>query len=158
APPCVVGKTVIINGGAAQRSRVTTIEVDFDQVVTLPAAPETAFQLQQQGSGNLVGLTAAVDNSSGKSKVTLTFTGALWDLGPLQDGRFDLPVFASKVSGTGGQLDGDCNGVGGDNFVLMTTPNPTLPPVGIFRFFGDRDGDGDTDAANFLSFRNVFLG
>src|SRR5262249_38005289 len=97
-------------------------------------------------------------NSSGKSKVTLTFTGALSDFGSLQDGRYDLTIFASKVSGPGGQLDGDCNGTGGDDFVLLTAPFPTLPPGGIFRFFGDEDGDGDTDSTNFLSFRNVFLG
>src|SRR5262249_744859 len=128
------------------------------QTVTLPAMPETAFQLKQQGSGSLVGLTATVTNNGGKSQVTLTFNGALSDFGSLQDGRYDLTVFASKVSNANGSLDGDCNGTGGDDFVLLTTPAPTLPPVGIFRFFGDKDGDGDTDATNFLAFRNVFLG
>jgi hypothetical protein len=30
--------------------------------------------------------------------------------------------------------------------------------VAARRFFGDVDGDGDTDAANFIVFRDVFLG
>ena len=77
--------------------------------------------------------------------------------GSLQDGRYALTIFASEVSGTGGLLDGDCNGVAGDNFVLASAASPN-PPTNIFRFFGDSDGDGDTDAANFLAFRNVFLG
>src|SRR5262249_54047455 len=143
APPCVSGSP-IINGGAVQRSRVTSIEIDFNQVVTLPAMPETAFQLKQQGSGSLVGLTAGVDNGSGKRKFPLTFTGALSDFGSLRAGRYDLTIFAGQVSGPGGKLDGNCDGTAGDNYVLNTTPAPTLPPVGIFRFFGDLDGDGDT--------------
>src|SRR5262249_45077295 len=74
--PCVVGKTVIINGGAVQRSRVTKIEVDFDQIVNLPATPGDAFLLHNANTSTDVGtITASVDNTSGKTKVTLTFSG-----------------------------------------------------------------------------------
>src|SRR5262249_37792419 len=152
-PPCVSGKTVTINGGAAQRSRVTSVRVGFDQVVTLPGSPETAFELRRQSDNGLVALTAAVTNDTA-THVTLTFTGALSDFGSLQDGRYTLTVFASKVSNANGSLDGDCNGAGGDDFVLIGDPATNK----LHRFFGDVDGDGDTDASNFLTFRNVFLG
>src|SRR5262249_44863487 len=63
-PACVIGKSVTINNGDAQRSRVTSVRVDFSQVVTLPANTADAFQLQRQGDSVLVGLTAAVSNDS----------------------------------------------------------------------------------------------
>src|SRR5262249_56717111 len=43
-PPRVANQTITINGGAVQRSRVTTLQVDFDQLVTLPVNPADAFQ------------------------------------------------------------------------------------------------------------------
>src|SRR5262249_33203058 len=51
--------SVVINGGAAQRSRVTQVQVNFDQIVTLPATPESAFQLMRQGDSAAVDLTAS---------------------------------------------------------------------------------------------------
>src|SRR5262249_28740242 len=143
-PPCVAGNTVIINGGAVQRSLVTTIEVDFDQVVNLPATPGEAFQLQRLSDNALIGsINAVADNSSGKSKVMLTFSGANTESGSLADGRYALTVFASKVSNANGILDGNCDGTGGDNYVLAAdpTPNPPGPLHGIFRFFGDVTGN-----------------
>jgi len=56
-----------------------------------------------------------------------------------------------------GNLDGNCDGTGGDDFTLASASGSN-PPTNIFRFFGDVDGNGDTDAANFLAFRDVFLG
>src|SRR5262249_16167287 len=117
---------------------------------------ETAFELKRQSDNAHVALTATFTNDTA-THVTLTFAGALSDFSSLQDGRYTLTIFASQVSGAGGNLDGDCNRTGGDNFVLASAPAPN-PATNIFRFFGDVDGDGDTDASNFLTFRNVFLG
>src|SRR5262249_1369059 len=155
-PPCVAAGGVLINGGDAQRSRVTSVRVDFTELVTLPANPADAFQLQRQGHNALLGLTATATNDS-VTHVTLTFGGALSDFGSLQDGRYTLTVFAAKVANANGSLDGNCDGTGGDDFTLASASGSN-PPTNIFRFFGDIDGDGDTDAANFLSFRDVFLG
>jgi hypothetical protein len=131
--------------------------------VTLPANPADAFTLTNQKTSNPVTLAAAVDNSGPGTVVTLTFTGGSID-GPnlpfqapfsLSDGRYTLTVSASMVSGPGGQLDGDGNGTGGDNFVLAGSPT-TAPK--LFRLFGDGDGDGDVDATDFGAFRAAFGG
>src|SRR5262249_37092728 len=56
-------------------------------------------------------------------------------------------------------LDGNGDGVGGDNYVLAAdpTPNPPGPLTGIFRFFGDATGNGAADAADFLQFRTDYV-
>jgi subtilisin-like proprotein convertase family protein len=150
-PPRVL--PIVINAGAAQRSRVTSIEVPFDQLVTLPGAPATAFQLKRQGDGALVTLAAAVVNTT-TTKVTLTFTGGAVNANSLADGRYTLTVFAASVSGPGGALDGDGNGTGGDDFVLVGNPATNK----LHRIFGDSDGDGDVDATDYGAFRAAFGG
>src|SRR5262245_10665258 len=52
----------------------------------------------------------------------------------------------------GGGLDGYGNRVGGDDYVLVG--GPAVAP-GLFRFFGDSDGDADNDGVDFLAFRNT---
>src|SRR5262249_45018394 len=74
-----------------------------------------------------------------------------------QDGRYTLTIDATQVSNANGNLDGNNDGAGGDNYVLASDAAPNAP-TNIFRFFGDINGDGDTDAANFIVFRDVFLG
>src|SRR5262249_43717602 len=108
SPPCVAGNTVTINGGAVQRSRVTSVQVVFNQIGSLPANPATAFQLKRQSDNAVVGLTAIVSTDSA-THVTLAFNGVLSDFGSLQDGRYTLTITASMVSSANGQLDGDCN-------------------------------------------------
>jgi parallel beta-helix repeat protein len=147
-PPTV--SDVVINGGEAQRSRVTSVTIDFDQLVTLPANPADAFQLKRQADSALVALTVNVTNDYA-THVTLTFTGALSQFGSLDDGRYTVTVFASKVSNAIGQLDGDNNGIGGDDFVLTSTGT-----TGVFRLFGDSDGNGTVNSADFAAFRIAF--
>jgi uncharacterized protein (DUF2141 family) len=149
-PPCVSGKTVAINGGAFQRSRVTSVTIDFDQVVMLPANPADAFQLKRQSDNALVALSANVINGSA-THVTLTFAGALSQFGSLEDGRYAITVFASNVSNANGKLDGNCNGIGGDDFVLASTGT-----TGVFRLFGDSNGDATVNSTDFAVFRTYF--
>ena len=66
---------------------------------------------------------------------------------------YQLTFFAAKVQGTGGSLDGNGNGTGGDNFTT-----PTTGPGRIHRLFGDADGDGDVDAVDYGTFRGAFGG
>jgi hypothetical protein len=159
APPCVAGKTVVVNDGTVQRSRVTSVRVDFDQIVTMPVNPINAFQLERQSDNALVGLSAAVSTDT-VTHVTLTFTAGAIETGAgfvapfsLQDGRYKLTIFANQVAGEGGQLDGDCNGAGGDNFVLVG--DPAVVPK-LFRLFGDADGNGLIDLLDFATFRGAF--
>jgi len=149
-PPCVVGQTVIINGGDVQRSRVTSVKINFDQIVTLPISPADAFQLKRQSDNAIVALTANVTVDTA-THVELTFAGAVSEFGSLEDGRYTLTIIASKVSGPGGYLDGDCNGVGGDDFVLASAGTS-----GVFRLFGDGDGNALVNSIDFALLRTVF--
>jgi hypothetical protein len=128
----------------------------FDQLVSLPVSPADAFQLRRQSDNALVGLSASVSNGA-TTVVTLTFNGALSEFGSLADGRYTLTVSASAVASAFGNLDGNQDSVGGDDFTLTSATAPT-PPTNIFRFFGDSDGDGDVDAVNVLAFRDAYLG
>src|SRR5262249_35760895 len=123
---------------------------------SLPANPADAFQLKRQSDNALVGLSAVVNNSA-TTVVILTFNGALSEFGSLADGRYTLTALASAVASAFGNLDGNQDGIGGDDFTLASAAGSN-PPTNISRFFGDFDGDGDVDAANFLAFRDVFLG
>jgi len=146
-PPRVAG--FVVNDGSPQRSRVTSLTVNFDSVVTLPVNPSDAFALVRQGGGS-VSLSAVAANSPNTS-VTITFTGGSVDANSLADGLFTLTVNAALVTGAGGPLDGDGNGTGGDDYVVVGTP-----ANGLYRLFGDSDGDGDVDAQDFGAFRGAF--
>ncbi len=153
--PTVVANGVRVNGGQAnttQRSRVTSIDVEFSTVVTFAGAVSAAFQLTRIGGGAVGGFTATANTVGGHTVVTLNaFTGAESQFGSLADGRYQLTAVANQITAGGLQLDGDGNGTGGDNFVLNgTTGN------GLFRFFGDVNGDGTDNAADFGPFRAAF--
>jgi surface-anchored protein len=147
APPRV--SSTAVNNGAAQRSRVTTVAVTFDQPVTFAGLPAAAFQLRRQSDNAAPALAAAVDNSGPGTVVTLTFSGPATESASLADGRYTLTVLASQVPG----LDGNGDGTPGDDYVLVGAP-----ANGLFRLFGDADGDGDVDAQDFGAFRAAFGG
>lgn len=150
APAKIAAFTV--NGGTTgQRSRVTSIEVTFDQPVNPTAA--TAFTLVRPSDATSVALTGVM--SGGNTIVTLTFLGAGSEFGSLADGRYTLTGIATKLSTpTGALFDGNGDGVAGDNFVHVGAPG-TAP--NLFRQFGDGDGDGDTDVLDFINgFRPTF--
>jgi uncharacterized protein (TIGR03118 family) len=153
--PKVAG--VVVNGGAAQRSLVTQIQVAFDQHVTLPANAADAFHLSRQGDGAAVNLTAAVDDFGAGTVVTLNFVGGavdptLLNNPSLADGRYSLTVVAGDVGGPNGALDGDGNGIAGDDFHLVGNPTTNK----LFRLFGDATGDGAVDLNDLAAFRGTF--
>jgi subtilisin-like proprotein convertase family protein len=146
--------SVVVNNGDPQRSRVTQVQVNFDQLVTLPANPANAFQLKRQSDNAVIGLTASVTNTTTTS-VTLTFSGPTTEFTSLADGRYTLTVSASQVSNSFGQLDGNGDGVAGDDYTLIGAPG-TAPS--LFRLFGDITGDGSVNANDFILFRQYFGG
>jgi hypothetical protein len=153
--PTVVAGGVRVNGGQAnttQRSRVTSIDVEFSAAVTFAGPVAAAFQLSRIGGGAVGGFTATANVVGGHTVVTLTgFTGAETNFGSLADGRYTLTAVASQITAGGIQLDGNGDGTPGDNFVLTgTTAN------GLFRFYGDQNGDGTDNAADFGLFRQAF--
>lgn len=138
---------VQINAGGAQRSRVTSVKVAFDQPVSFSGAPTAAFSLKRQSDGLPVALNAVVNGNT----VSLSFTGGAVEFGSLADGRYTLTIDASQVFNANGQLDGNGDGNAGDNYTLTGTPTN-----GLFRLFGDSDGDGDVDLSDFSAFRMTF--
>ena len=75
----------------------------------------------------------------------------------LPDGVYQLRIFASKVMGAGGTLDGNSNGVSeGSPTDDYTTP--TTSPGRIIRLFGDSDGNAVVNAFDFSAFRLAFGG
>lgn len=150
-PPVV--SQVIVNNGAIQRSRVTSVQVHFDQVVSLPVNPTDAFQLLRTSDNAAVTLAASVDHTGLGTVVTLTFVGGAVQSGSLADGLYSLRVVASQVSNDSSALDGNGDRTPGDDYVLVGTPGNTF-----FRLFGDADGSGQVNAADFLAFRLAFLG
>jgi Bacterial Ig-like domain (group 3) len=142
-----------INDGSVQRSRVTSLTLNFNSSLSLslPATPDSAFQLTRQSDNAVVTLHAAVSGTS----VTLTFTGGAVDGNPanysLADGRYTLTILASQVNA--GNFDGDGNGTEGDNYVLVG--NTTSAPK-LFRYFGDQNGDGAVGTNDFSNLTGGF--
>jgi hypothetical protein len=147
-PPQVAG--VLVNGGAAQRSRVDSLQVTFNAQVTFAGPVSAAFTLTRSGGGAVGSFSATAAVVGGVTVVTLNgFSGAQTQFGSLADGRYTLTVLASQISAGGLQLDGNGDGTGGDNFTFDDTQ-------GLFRFFGDINGDRHVDVVDFGLFSSTF--
>lgn len=128
--PQLTGFTV--NGGAAQRSMVTSLTLTFDRPVTLGAG---ALALARAGGGSAVQLLTSP--ASGLATVhTVTFAGAGTTGGSLLDGLYKLTVTATAVTDATGQA------MGGGNRAYD-----------FHRYFGDADGDRDVDGTDSRAFR-----
>jgi hypothetical protein len=144
AAPRVAG--VVVNGGAAQRSRVTDLTVTFSTQVSFATTPGAAFTLTRNSDGAVIAFTASASVVSGVSVVTLSgFAGAATQFGSLADGDFTLTTLANQVSAGGVVLDGNGDGHGGDNNTQS-----------VFRLFGDINGDRRVDIADFALFSSTF--
>jgi hypothetical protein len=132
-------ESVAINGGAAQRSKVTTVAVTFDTTVTVNAGAFGITGVSRTGTpltGVTIGFTTAVVN--GKTVATLTFGGANVEFGSLADGTWTLTVNKNLVQTAAG-----------------TRMAANYSQGNIKRLFGDADGDGDVDNADlFQIFRS----
>jgi hypothetical protein len=147
-PPRVA--SVSINDGAAQRSRLTNATVTFNTQVTFAGAIAAAFGLSRNGGGSIGGFTAMANVINGVTVVTLSgFTGAETEFGSLIDGRYTLTVRSNQISAGGLALDGDGNGAGGDDFTFGSAQ-------GLFRYFGDVNGDATVNGFDLGFFRNAF--
>jgi hypothetical protein len=152
--PKVTGTQV--NGGAAQRSMVTSISVTFSTVVTLPANVASAFTLARIGGGLVTIGTATAQTVSGATVVMLSgFSGAEASFGgSLNDGRYTLTALATQITANGQQLDGNGDGTAGDNFTFGDSGAATGNQ--LYRFLGDITGDRFVNGADFALFRTAF--
>jgi hypothetical protein len=137
---------VAVNGGAAQRSRVTHLKVTFTAPVVFAGGPAAAFVLTRDRDGAAVTFSATATEAGGVTVVTLGgFAGPASEGGSLADGRYTLTALAGQIA-TGGQaLDGDANGTAGGDLRFA-----------LHRLFGDASGNGTVDLADLSAFRSTF--
>jgi parallel beta-helix repeat protein len=161
--PLAQVQSVVINGGAAQRSRVTSIVVNFNEPVLYDTtvAGSDPFVLFKQGGAANVNLTVTppvADLTTSTTSVTLTFTtgGPSVEFGSLADGRYTLQVgdLGSVTRSDGLTLDGDGDGQPGGTYTMTGDPATNT----LFRLYGDINGDGTVSASDFIQFRQFFGG
>jgi FG-GAP-like repeat/Dockerin type I domain len=139
-----------VNDGSAQRSRVTSLTVTFNAQVTFATTATAAFTLTRVSDGASVSFTATAQVVGGVTVVTLNnFSGTATQFGSLADGRYTLTALANQITAGGVQLDGNGDGTPGDNYVFGDQQ-------GLFRFFGDINGDRHVDIADFGLFSSTF--
>ena len=131
--PTITGFAV--NDGASQRSKVNSLTLRFNSVVTLGAG---AITVVNSTDGTSVNLIASPTTENGQTVVTLTFTGDGVVGGSLADGRYTLTVNPAQVTDGGGR-----HLAGGYS-------------AGFFRLFGDTDGNAVVDNADAFAFRPAF--
>jgi hypothetical protein len=147
-PPAVAGTRV--NDGSAQRSRVTSLAVTFSTQVTFATTPGAAFTLTRTSDGAAVSFTATASVIGGQTVVTLdSFTGSAAEFGSLADGRYTLTALAGQITANGQALDGNGDGTPGDDYTFGAAQ-------GLFRLFGDSDGNGVVDALDLFRLRTSF--
>lgn len=129
----LVVEGVVINNGAVQRSRLTSISVDLNGVVN--AGQESLFEVRHRGNNTLVPLanmSFAYDYSAnpGKTRVNITFTGSGTNVqfGSLADGNYDLTVKGTLVNAASQTL--------GSDYVFGNQASHNF-----FRLFGDLNGN-----------------
>jgi hypothetical protein len=157
--------SVTVGDGTAQRSEVRSITVTFSGAVSFGGGnAAAAFQLQHLTDGNDVALSPVTStNGSGQTVVTLTFSGDETDSisgqngGQLSlaDGLYALTITGSQVADVNGAaLDGDADGVAGGDFVSPPdTQGGGAGELGLYRLFGDTNGDGVVDQVDLGQFR-----
>jgi hypothetical protein len=141
----------VIADGSSQRSSVDKVTLTFDSSVVIAA---DAFSLIRRGtSGGTVATSFTQQtNALGQSEVTLSFSGSFTrPTGALADGYYQLTIDGTKITRGNVPLDIDQNGVVGDSLVIGDDEAD-----GFFSLFGDNDGNGLLNLAEFGQFRGAF--
>jgi ELWxxDGT repeat protein len=139
-PPAV--NAVLVNDGSAQRSRISRLTVSLTIQVSFATTPSAAFRLTRISDNTAVGVTATASIVGGVTVVTLDgFTGSATEFGSLADGRYTLTALASQISANGQHMTSDY--IFGDE-------------QGLYRMFGDMNGDRTVNGLDFGSFKDAF--
>lgn len=148
APPTVSSVDI---GEGSQRSMVKKIVVNFSEPVDFMGDAASAFLLRRRSDGNAVELTA--EPKEGRiSSVTLTFAGSMTESGgSLVDGSYELLISSAQISARGSALDGNGDGLPGGEYDLIGGRSN-----GLYRLFGDSNGDGSADQIDYLALRRSF--
>lgn len=127
-----------INDTDSQRSTIQQIDVVFNTVVDLsPGALELVNQSTNQSLAVAFGTPQNVD---GRTIVPVTY-----DALQLTDGNYQIRIASDFVSAGGILLDGDDDGIAGENYVDS-----------FFRLLGDSDGDRDVDGQDYGRFAMTY--
>jgi hypothetical protein len=146
-PPRI--QSVVVNDGADQRSRVLDLTITFSGLVNFATSPAAAFTLTRN-SGGSVQFDAMANVVGGVTVVTLSnFVGSATEFGSLADGRYTLTALAGEITMGGQSLDGNGDGTPGDNFSFGDAD-------GLFRMFGDWNGDRQVDGVDFGAFSSTY--
>ena len=144
---------VAINGDEIQRSIVSDIELTFPGDVQVGA---NAFSIVDRAN-NTISPTISVSTQlmGGSTVATLTFSGdGVEASGSLADGNYELAINGNLITVSQGiAFDADGDGTPGGQLVIGDQVED-----GLFRYFGDADGDRDTDGLDAFPFINsLFL-
>jgi hypothetical protein len=123
-----------VNGGAAQRSMDTLLTLVFSEPVSVTGA--ISLTGTPIGGGSSTSAAFTESSTDGGTIWNLTFPGDTG--GSLPDGNYSLAVTAADVVGSGGSLAG-----GNQTFTF-------------FRLFGDYDGNGTVNNADYFQFKKAF--
>jgi hypothetical protein len=135
---------VLINGGAAQRSMVSSISLQFSEDVrgSLSAAD---FALRNLTSG--VPVDADTLQLSFGPDHTLLISFPTLPGASLPDGNYAAVLSAAGVTDAAGNaLDANGDGASGGHLAFS-----------FFRYFGDMDGDRDVDFLDLYQFQKTYL-
>lgn len=133
-----------VNDGAIQRSKVNSLTFSFNSLVNFAGPVASAFTLTRIGGGS-VAFAATASVVGGGTVVTLSsFTGSETQNGSLRDGRYTLTALANQISNAAGQLDSGTNFTFGD-------------AQGLFRLFGDINGDRRVNIADYGVFSVSYM-
>ncbi|MHB1036931.1 MAG: lamin tail domain-containing protein [Pirellulales bacterium] len=138
-PPTVVAANV--NNGAAQRTAVTSLALQFSSSVAA-SLDAGDLALRDESTGQIVELAGVTPTYD---PVTNTAT---WNLGAvtLADGYYRATLAAAGVTDAGrNPLDGDGNGLGGDDYAFT-----------FFRLSGDITGDAAVDIFDVAAFQTHY--
>ncbi len=140
--PSPVVQGLVLGGGDAQRSRLTTLAVNFDSAAAIAAGAFSITGVSPAGTP-IGAITADFTTQlvNGKTVATLTFSGAGTDFGSLADGSYVLSIDRTKVTLNGAAMAADYSSASAG--------------VAIRRLFGDSDGDGGVDTLDLARFRQA---
>jgi len=142
-----------VNDGSSQRSRVVQVAFTVDTPDYF-GGTDPLFQFTRLDTGAAVTCSFGGPYTVPPNTFSFRFTAGPIDGTSLADGVYVLRVFTNGIKdGAGQTLDGNGDGIGGDDYV-----SPLTGPGRIHRLFGDADGDGDVDAADFAALRGAFGG
>jgi hypothetical protein len=143
--------STVVNGGAAQRSMLTSLVVTFSEAIDVAGILPGAFSVVKHG-GAAVG-TVNVAWSAGNTVATITWSGAGTTAGSLNDGNYSLVIDHTKLTDAAfNALDGDVATPGAQDYVFGASQSDKF-----FRQFGDVNGDRKVNGADYAAFTNAWL-